>query len=237
MGFGILLFGYFITFTSALAKTYFFADIIGGALMLYAVYKLSEYSDGFKKSVYSVALFVLTSVLCVMISLMYGECMALEIASAVRTAAILVMHIMILSSLAVMAKEADDENLAKKARRDLSVVTVYYLSYFVLSFIYKFFDDRTKSVIGLVIFLYGIVCLALNLVLFYNAYGRLYIEGSEDAENLHEFKESKSKLITGIRRKYYESQKKALEKNNELMRQSADYAAKHKDDYKRKKKK
>ncbi|MCQ2455734.1 MAG: hypothetical protein MJ096_00080, partial [Clostridia bacterium] len=60
MGFGILFFGYFITFASALAKAYFFADIIGGALMLYAVYKLSDYSDGFKRSVYGTALFLLT---------------------------------------------------------------------------------------------------------------------------------------------------------------------------------
>ena len=52
MGFGILLFGYFTAFAFELINTYFFADIIGGLVMLYALGKLSEYNGKFKAAAY-----------------------------------------------------------------------------------------------------------------------------------------------------------------------------------------
>ena len=47
MGFGILLIGYFVTFAFSVSSYYFFADIIGILIMLYAFSKLSRYNRYF----------------------------------------------------------------------------------------------------------------------------------------------------------------------------------------------
>ena len=44
MGFGILLIGYFVTFAFSISSYYFFADIIGILIMLYAFSKLSRFN-------------------------------------------------------------------------------------------------------------------------------------------------------------------------------------------------
>ena len=48
MGFGLLILGYFLTFAFTISQAYFFADVIGALVMLYAFTKLSEYNRYFR---------------------------------------------------------------------------------------------------------------------------------------------------------------------------------------------
>ena len=47
MGFGTLIFGYFAMFAFSISQAYFFADIIGALIAIYAFAKLAEYNRWF----------------------------------------------------------------------------------------------------------------------------------------------------------------------------------------------
>lgn len=230
MGFGILLIGYFLSFATALAKVYFFADIIGGLIMTYALYKLSSYGKNFKSSVYASMAFTLMSLLCATVSMFSTTDsiflnISLMFATTIRAGTILILHIYMLSALMMMAQEADDEKLANKAKWSLGIVTVYYVFYILFSLLSEFmslhYDDNLIYSLNLLMYFYGAACIILNLLVLHSAYARLYIQGTEDPNAvMPEFKESRNKLLNSIRLKFYNSQKKAFEENSELVRRT-----------------
>ena len=59
MGFGLLILGYFLTFAFTISQAYFFADVIGALVMLYAFTKLSEYNRYFRGAAAAGMLFTL----------------------------------------------------------------------------------------------------------------------------------------------------------------------------------
>lgn len=226
MGFGILLIGYFLSFATALAKVYFFADIIGGLIMTYALYKLSSYGNEFKNSVYSSMAFTVMSLFCAVTALIGNSgSLFFTAISTVRTGTILLLHIYMLSALMKMAQGAEDEKLVKKARWNMGIVTVYYVFYILFSllseFIAAFGNSSLNYFLNLLMYFYGAACIILNLLVLHSAYARLYIQGTEDPNAvMPEFKESRNKLINSIRLKFYNSQKKAFEENSELVRKT-----------------
>ena len=50
MGYGTLLFGYFLTYAFSLSRVYFFTDIIGALVMLWAFSKLIAYNRYYRGS-------------------------------------------------------------------------------------------------------------------------------------------------------------------------------------------
>lgn len=237
MGFGLLLIGYFLSFAMALSGSSYFIDIAGGFLMSYALLKLAEFSDKFKRSVpYSLA-FTIASFAVSMISLLsLGELASLA-AGTIRAVTVLLLHLYMLIALEDMAKGADDEKLAQKSRRNLIIVIGYFALFGILTLCEIFFDDTLKIYSEAFLYLYRVTWLVLNLLLLHSAYAKLYIEGTEERfAELPRFKESRFKIINKIRKSYYESQKKALEENYKLMKEAKDYAASNKDKLNNKKK-
>ena len=59
MGFGLLILGYFLTFAFTISQAYFFADVIGALVLLYAFTKLSEYNLHFRSAAVAGIVFTL----------------------------------------------------------------------------------------------------------------------------------------------------------------------------------
>ena len=57
MGFGILFFGYFVMFAFSISQMYFFADIIGAVISIFAFSKLSEYNKYYKNAMIAALVF------------------------------------------------------------------------------------------------------------------------------------------------------------------------------------
>ena len=238
MGFGLLLIGYFLSFAMALSGNGYFIDIAGGFLMSYALLKLSDYSDKFKKTVpFSLAFTVVSFAVSIISLFSLGE-LALLIASTARAVIILLLHLYMLLALEDMALSADDDKLAGRAKRNLKIVIGYFAAFGIITFLEIFFDDTLTAYCEAVLYLYRVTWLVMNLILLHSAYAKLYIEGTEERfAELPKLKESRFEFINKIRRRYYESQKRALEENYKLMKEAKYYAAANKDKYKSNKKK
>ncbi len=238
MGFGILLIGYFLAFATALAKNYFFADIIGGAMIGYALTKLSAYSEKFKKCLpWSMLFFALCCVAAVM-SLFNMPDTILMVVSTVRFGSILVLHVYMFRALEDMARGADDFVLANRAKRNLVIISVYYSLYIIYLLLGFFVDYKTIGMLSIFLYIYGLVAIILNLLLIHSAYCRLYIEGTaEHFSPYPTFKMSKIGWIRNIQQKYYDSQKKAFDENYSLMRKSKEMLEEKRKNSSKKKKK
>ena len=238
MGFGLLLIGYFLSFAMSLSGKSHYLDIVGGFLMTYALLKLADHSSKFKMSVpYSMA-FVFASVGTAAVSLFWGDPLALTVVSAIRGATILLFHIYVLLALEDMANGADDYKLARRSRRNRNIVVGYFVAYVLVEFGKIIFDEVMLAYSAAFIYLYSVLWLIMNLILFHSAYARLYIEGTQEKyAELPIYKESKFKFVNKIRRRAYESQKKAYEEDMKMMREAREYAAANREKYEAKKKK
>lgn len=221
MGFGILLIGYFLAFATALAKYYFFADIVGGVMIGYALTKLSRYSEKFKKCLPWAMLFFALCCIAATLTLFNTPDSILTAVSTIRFGSILVLHVYMFKALEDMARGADDMKLAHKAKRNLVVISVYYSLYIIYMILSFFIEYETIGMMLVFLYFYGLVAIIMNLILIHSAYCRLYIEGtSEQFSPYPVFKRSKIGWIRKIQDKYYNSQKKAFDENYSLMRKS-----------------
>ncbi len=221
MGFGILLIGYFLSFATALAKRYFFADIIGGVMIGYALTKLSRYSDKFKKCIPWSMLFFGLCCIAAVLSIFKAPDLVLTVVSTVRFGSILALHVYMFKALEDMARGADDDKLADKARRNLVIISVYYSLYIIYLLLNFFVEYKIIGLISIFLYFYGLVAIFMNLFLIHSAYCRLYIEGTaEQFSPYPQFKMSKIGWIRNIQQKYYDSQKKAFDENYAIMRKS-----------------
>ena len=229
MGFGIMLIGYFVAFASSLVRVYFFADVVGFAVMTYAAMRLSDFDTSFKK----------TAVLC-------GASSAVSLASAIigifdvsetagwllgifRTALILMLHITLFTSLRNMARGADDIRLSGRAQRNMYIVSGYYAAYILRLALTFLLEEGLAYYLDGIMYIGGVVTVILNLLLLHSAYARLYIEGtdSETYDAVPEPSKSRFAAVNRIRECFHASQKKAFEENYRMIRDAEKYASEH----------
>lgn len=159
----------------SLSQVYFFADILGAFVTLYAFSKLSEYNRYFVAAMWSGLAFLL---LCAVnaASLMFDIYdMTGAVATAVNAAkavAMCVTHVLMFLGMRGISMGAGAERLVKNAERNLVLTMVYYVLYFVVLFASPILGTATQY-ISTVVFLYDAVCIFLNLVLIYRCFGIL----------------------------------------------------------------
>ncbi len=196
MGFGILLFGYFVMFAFSISQVYFFADIIGAGIVLYAFSKLSEYNRYFVGAMWGCLAFL---ALCAVnaASLMFelydpagNIALTVNVAKAVAACA---MHIPMFLGTRGISLGADADKLVHTAERNLTLTIIYYVLYLAVLAASPLLGDMTQY-ISTVVYLYSIVCIFLNLVLFYKCFGILC--PAEEDEN--EKKRSRFSFINKI---------------------------------------
>ncbi len=196
MGFGILLFGYFVMFAFSLSQVYFFADIIGAVVVIYAFSKISAYNRYFVGAMWGCLAFLL---LCAVnaASLMFGIydttgsiAMAVSVA---KTVAACAMHIPMFLGIRGIAKGADAQKLVHISERNLTLTMIYYLIYMAVLALSPMLAEMTQYA-STMVYLYSIVCIFLNLVLFYRCFGTLCPADEDENEK----KRSRFEIINKI---------------------------------------
>lgn len=192
MGFGLLFFGYFLTFAFTASKVYFFADIIGCVVMLMAFAKLEQYNRYYKGAVVSAMLLTLFSLgfaimMLFKLSLSDGLSTALDIAKALSACGV---HVFTFLGIRGISKGAECEKLVRKAERSLVMTSLYYVVVHIVLFTSPLYKD-VAPYISLWVYVYWWICFIVNLVTIYHAFGLLYSPEDEEKEP----KRSRFKII------------------------------------------
>ena len=185
MGFGLLILGYFLTFAFTISQAYFFADVIGALVMLYAFTKLSEYNRYFRGAAAAGMVFTLlalTSGVLLSMHMLTTEGVLDIVLDAAKSASALVMHVFMLLGTRGIAEGADCGKLADRAMRNLVMVITYYVLYFG-TLIAAPFLPAVLSYISFLVYIYFLVCLVLNLLLLHTCFGMLYPAEGDPMEN------------------------------------------------------
>lgn len=217
MGFGTLFFGYFAMFAFSLSQAYFFADIIGALVTIYAFSKLSEYNRYFVRAMIACLAFMIlcginaTSLMFRLYDTAGTVDMIVDIA---KEAAACVMHIFMFLGTRGISLAADSKKLVNTTNRNFSFTMVYYAASVIVMAIGNKLGDNAQYV-SMVVYIYWIVCLVLNLVLIYRCFGILC--PADEDENAPP-KRSKIELINKFNDKFDEIEKKKDEYRRESMR-------------------
>jgi len=218
MGFGLLIFGYFLTFAFSLAKSYFFADIIGILLMIIAFSRLSEYNRYFRGACWAgmaCAVAIAANVVCMaMHMLTQGDFwdIGLDVA---KTSAALVMHVFMLLGCHGVTLGAGEKALADKSQRNLVLSCTYYGMYYLVLATSPLFPSFINYV-GVVLVVYWFVVLFLNLALIYRCFGLLYPADGDTMES----KRSRFTIVNKINDAF----DRIEERKNEYRKQSMEMA-------------
>ena len=175
MGFGTLFFGYFIMFAFSLSQVYFFADIIGAGIVLYAFAKLAEYNRYFVAAMWGCLVFLGLSAVnaaSLMFELYDPAGTVALVVSAAKLLAAGAMHIPMFLGMRGISLGASADKLVRNAERNLTLTMVYYVLSLLILAASPLLGDLTPYA-GTIVYLYEIVCILLNLVLIYNCFGIL----------------------------------------------------------------
>lgn len=185
MGFGLLLFGYFLTFAFTISQAYFFADVIGALVMLYAFTKLAEYNRYFRGAAGAGVVFTILALVAGMLlslrKLENGSTLDILLDSAKALSA-LGMHVCILLGTRGIASGAECPGLAEKAMRNLVMSIMYYVLYFG-TVLLSFRIPDVISYVSLLVYLYFWACMIVNVLLFHSCFGMLYPADGDPMEN------------------------------------------------------
>ncbi len=175
MGFGILFFGYFLTFGFSFLSFGDIAAVVGCVFMLFACLKLSEYNRYFNGMTVAVMVLTLLSLGGVMASVFHLplEGLLSTLTEGGKLIAACVLHCFLFLGTRGISLGAECTKLVKGAERDLVMSVTYYTVSLVLLLTGGFFPD-VATVIRLWLRLYWLVCFVLNMVLIYKAFGLLY---------------------------------------------------------------
>lgn len=215
----------------SLSQVYFFADILGAFVTLYAFSKLSEYNRYFVAAMWSGLAFLL---LCAVnaASLMFDIYdMTGAVATAVNAAkavAMCVTHVLMFLGMRGISMGAGAERLVKNTERNLVLTMVYYVLYFVVLFASPLLGTATQY-ISTVVFLYDAVCIFLNLVLIYRCFGILC--PADEDENVK--KRSRFAIINKISDKVDAIDDERVRYREESVRLANEEAARRADERKR----
>lgn len=200
MGFGTLFIGYFFLINITPYSAY--TDIIGAAVMLLALYKLSGINKSFFGGAVSSAVFTLFSLYEFVLLLLdtFGITKTVEAVSyvnaAIRYAIVFVLTVFILRGIYEVAREVDAPALAARAKSSVPLAAVFLVN---AALELPFLADLIGKII---LYIYFAVLLALvvyvanNLIVIYRAYMQICMP--EELEP----KEKKSKF--GFMNKYWE---------------------------------
>lgn len=222
MGFGLLLIGYFVTFAFSVSQNYFFADIIGALIMIFAFIKLNQYNKYFS---YSLIASVVFAILCAV----NASSLMFEIYSTTGTLDMVVdtskqlaacfIHVFIFMGTHGIAMKAASDKLVKNTDRSFSMTMIYYAFSVLVIVLSPYLGDYVQYA-SAVVYLYWLVCILFNLILFYKCFAILC--PADEDEN--EIKRSRIAIINKINDKIESMERKSNEYRAESMKMAIDEA-------------
>lgn len=168
MGFGILFIGYAITFGSAFFSMYFFADIVGCLVMIVSLVMLMQYQRSFKYSAMAAGVLIMIYAAAAAMRMMgygsagdgveaalMGEQIYVWVQYAVSVTALL-FDLLLLMSIARLAREVDLPEIAGRCRVWLIVLGVYFA-------LWIFFSTLQEQILAASVRVYNVLGSGLNL--------------------------------------------------------------------------
>ena len=196
MGFGILFFGYFLAFGFSLSKVYFFADIIGTLIMLYAFTRLTQYNTYYKSAFGVGVSFILLcggSAVSIVKPIYESEGTVALCVNGLKLVMACVMLVIVFLGARGISGGAGDERLVKNAERQIVMTAVYYVVALGVLAVSPFLDDATAYV-SFVLLIYYYVMFVLNLVCIYKCFATL-CPADEDENETSDYSYSSSNNV------------------------------------------
>lgn len=223
MGFGILIFGYFLSFAFSISQYYFFTDIIGAVVMLFAFSKLSEYNRYYIGASWSCLGFLLlcgvnaTSLMFELYDPTGPIDMVVDICKLIVAC---VMHVLVFLGIRGISMAADAPNIAAKAQRNLVMTAVYYIASLAVVLFGSVIPKETVYFLSLSVYFYWLMCIFLNIALFYGCFGRLCPADEDENEK----KRSRFALVNKFNDMFDELEAKKQAHREESMRAALEEA-------------
>lgn len=221
MGYGTLLFGYFLTFAFSLSRVYFFTDIIGSLIMLWAFSKLMTYNRYYRDAAICGIVF---TALCI------GGCVTMFarfqpewftiLLNCLKAASACALHVFTLLGIRGIAKGADAPRIAETALRNLVMTGLYYALYYIVLATSPLYPDMV-SYISFVVYLYWFIAFFCNLVLFYRCFGTFY---PADGDPMAETKKSRFAFVNKLNEKFDQLDEKSNAYRRESMKMAMEEA-------------
>ncbi len=184
MGFGLLFFGYILAFFFNLSSVYFFADIIGGCIMMWALYRLAAYEKGYLRAAvatiaYTVVCFV--SAMLMLLSVKTGAAAEYILAS-VKITAVILVHTFMLTATEKMCRRAELPRHAVKAKRNLVVTYIYCVLDLAVTFIGDSLGEMMGAYMSVAVTIFGLVWLFSVAFLIFRCFQLICEAGDEEAK-------------------------------------------------------
>jgi hypothetical protein len=208
MGFGVLFIGYLFTYLFAMTPFSYPAEIIGNAVILYAVILLSRHNKFLKFTVYAESAVLFCAVVNVILYYVQQSAVS-AVMEYVKIISVFLFHFMLYKGISMLAKDTELPKIVRKAKRN-TYITVTYLMFSL--FLQLPFPEKITNELRLFltfpVFFLGLIWLALNCTLFYSCYMWICLEGDEDMEA----KESRFEAVNKISNKLSSVEDKAFGK-------------------------
>ena len=223
MGFGILIFGYFLSFAFSISQYYFFTDIIGAVVMLFAFSKLSEYNRYYIGASWACLGFLLlcgVNATSLMFEL-YDPTGPIDLAVDIgKLAVACVMHVFVFLGIRGISMAAEAPNIAAKAQRNLVMTSVYYVGSLAIVLFNSALAKEMAYYMSLSLYLYWLMCIVLNIALFYSCFGRLCPADEDENEK----KRSRFAIVNKFNDMFDEIEAKKQAHREESMRAALEEA-------------
>ena len=178
MGFGILFLACFFTFVGILTPLSAFTYVIGSALMLYALYKLSEQNKMFLLSAIGSFVLFLVSLATVFLYV-FGivSVSAYSITVLIQSYLTVLIAILLLIGIYLISKEVELKKIQARAVVNIIFVAIYFLCDVISSLVKS---EEILKRIGLIGIISEIIYIALILINVFNCYMRICYEDDKD---------------------------------------------------------
>ena len=218
MGFGIMFFGYFITYIMALNAYGAFFRFAGYLAMAYGAQKLSEYQRSFTWSAYASLLLALMSVVRIVsdYTLLIPSAF-LDVFVYIEAAVVLIYHVLLLLSIRQIAKETEVDKIEGRAVTNIFFISLYFLLY-AIGMLPTSFSESYEQNMALPITLLYLAWIILDLVLLLSCYSNICDEGDIDMQR----KPSKFEFVNRVRAQLDEKSARARESALQYKKEKAD---------------
>ncbi|MBE6597245.1 MAG: hypothetical protein E7641_06195 [Ruminococcaceae bacterium] len=214
MGFGILFFGYFITYLMAMNPWGCFFRAFGYLMMCSGIMKLTQYNKNFTYSVYASFLLGLINICFSVVEIYdmvflspspFGETF-MKVITNLETGTVLIFHLLLLFAVRSIAKETESDKIAFGAIRNLIFVVAYFLLSFIKFMPFEFVKSYNRNM-TLPLFLLYLGWIVMDLVLLFSCYSGICDENDREMKR----KPSRFEFINQYREELDAREAKAME--------------------------
>ena len=224
MGFGIMVFGYFITYIMALNTYGVYFRFAGYLMMAYSAKKLSEYESSFVWSEYTSLALSLMSAARIFAD--FTQLLPVRLIDALAyadAALVLVYHVLLLLAIRAIAKDTESDKIKANSIRNLFFIGVYYLLY-LFAILPTPLKASYEENMGLPILLLNLAWIILDLILLISCYSQICDENDVDMQR----KPSRFEFVNKIRAELDAKQLRARESSLQYKKEKAERKRKKK---------